>query len=139
MNFNHLKHKTFLVLIAFSLSAFLDGNVIAQSGTTSVSGTVFDQQGKNILGAAVTLTSAEKGFTRIATTNEDGIFAFPAIQPGVYRLEIETNGFKKFVQTEVPAVVDSPTEISVFLEVGSVSEIVTVKSNTAESLLNKQD
>ena len=54
-------------------------------------------------------------------------------------MEIETNGFKKFVQTEVRAIVDTPTEISAVLEIGDINEIVNVQSDTAESLLNTQD
>ena len=138
MSFHHLKSKTFLTLIVVLISAFLSVNLIAQSGTTSVSGTVFDQQGKVISGSAVTLTNAEKGFIRTATTNDNGTFIFPVIQPGIYRLEIETNGFKKFVNTEVRAFVDTPTDVSAVLEIGNVSETVNVRSNTAEALLNTQ-
>ncbi len=139
MNFHHLKNKTSLILIAIVISAFFSGNINAQSGTTSVSGTVFDQQGKIILGATVTLSNAEKGFTRTAATGDNGTFSFRGIQPGVYRLEIEMNGFKKFVQTEVRAIVDSPTEVSAVLEIGNISETVIIKNDTAESLLNTQD
>ncbi|MGI8786671.1 MAG: carboxypeptidase regulatory-like domain-containing protein [Pyrinomonadaceae bacterium] len=139
MNFHHLKNKIFLTLIVFLPIVFLSVNLNAQSGTTSVGGTIFDRQGKVILGAAVTLTNAEKGFARTATTDENGTFIFPAIQPGIYRLEVEMRGFKKFIQTQVRVFVDAPTNISGVLEVGSVSEIVTIKSDTAESLLNTQD
>ncbi len=139
MNFHHLKTKFRLIIITVLLSAFFIGNVIAQSGTTSVSGTIFDQQGEIISGATVTLTNTEKGFTRTATTNGNGTFSFRGIQPALYRLEVEMNGFKKFVNTEVRALVDTPTEISAVLEIGNVNETVIIKSDTAESLLNTQD
>ena len=139
MNFNYLKQKKFLILIAVVISAFFSLTGNAQSGTTSVSGTVFDQNGKIIIGATITLSNAEKGFSRKTISNENGAFIFPAIQPATYRLEIETNGFKKFIQTEVRALVDMPTEISAVLEVGNVNETVNVRSDTAEALLNTQD
>ena len=139
MNFNDLQQKTFLILIAVALSIFFNGNLNAQSGTTSVSGTIFDQQQKVISGSTVILSNTEKGFSRTAITNTNGTFSFPAIQPGVYRLEVEINGFKKFIRTEVRALVDTPTEISAVLEVGDINETVNVRSDTAEALLNTQD
>ena len=139
MSFHRIKNFFSLILITVLVSTFFAENLNAQSGTTSVGGTVFDQQGKVVFGAAVTLTNVEKGFIRTATTNDNGTFIFPVIQPGIYRLEVETTGFKKFVQTEVRAPVDTPTEISAVLEVGSVSEVVNVRSDTAEALLNLQD
>ncbi|MDQ3712657.1 MAG: carboxypeptidase-like regulatory domain-containing protein, partial [Acidobacteriota bacterium] len=121
------------------LCVFFGKNLNAQSGTTSVGGTVFDRQGQVVFGATVTLTNAEKGFVRTATTNDNGAFKFPVIQPGTYRLEVEMNGFKKFASSEVRASVDTPTEISAVLEIGNVNEVVNVRSDTAEALLNTQD
>ncbi len=93
--------KISLILIAVLICAFLSENLNAQSGTTSVGGTVFDQQGKVVFGATVTLTNAEKGFTRTATTGDNGTFIFPFIQPGSCRLEVEMSGFKKFINNKV--------------------------------------
>ena len=139
MNFNYFQQKIFPILIAVVISAFFSLTGNAQSGTTSVSGTVFDQNGKIIPGATITLSNAEKGFSRKTISNENGAFIFPAIQPAIYLLQIETNGFKKFIQTQIRAIVDTPTEISAVLEVGNVNETVNVRSNTAEALLNTQD
>lgn len=139
MSFNNLKGKIFPILIAVLFSAFLAGNINAQSGTTSVNGTVTDPQGNIIAGATVSLTNATKGFSRTATTTDNGTFSFPVIQPGNYRLEVEASGFKKFVQNEVHALVDTPTDITAALEVGNVSETVNVTTNTNEALLNTQD
>lgn len=122
-----------LTLFAVFISAFLVGNSTAQSGTTSVSGTVFDRRGQIIFGATVTLTDAEKGFARTAMTDDNGAFNFPVIQPGIYRLEVEMNGFKKFLQNEVRASVDTPTDVSAILEVGNINETVTVQSDSAPS------
>lgn len=113
--------------------------VAAQSGTTTVNGTVNDAQGNNISGASVTLTNSEKGFTRTLMTTESGSFNFPLIQPGVYSLIIESSGFKKFSQEELKALVDTPTNITAVLEVGNVTETVDVTGDNAESLLNTQD
>ncbi len=139
MNRHHQEINFQTILLIVLLCAFFAENLNAQSGTTSISGTIFDQNRQIISGATVKLTNAEKGFTRTTVSRENGTFSFPAIQPGVYRLEIEMNGFKKFLQNEIRALVDTPTEISAVLEIGDISETVNVKSDTAESLLNTQD
>lgn len=112
---------------------------MAQSGTASIGGTVFDRQNQLISGAAVTLSNSSKGFSRTAITNESGTFSFPGIEPGVYRLKIDMNGFKKFIQTDVLAIIDTPTEISAVLEIGDINETVNVISDSVESLRNTQD
>jgi hypothetical protein len=139
MNSKRLSQKKFLILVAVFIFAFLSVNTNAQSGTTSISGTVFDTQGQVVFGAAVALFNAEKGFVRNAVTGDNGAFTFSGIQPGIYRLEVEAEGFKKFSRNETRAFVDSPTEISVVLEVGTVSEVVNVPSDSAEATLNSQD
>ncbi len=137
MNSYHLKIKIFLLLIV--LSVLFKTNAFAQTGTTSITGTVFDQQKQAIVGAAVKLLNTEKGFSRTVTANLNGAFIFPGIQPGVYCLEVEMNGFKKFIGTDVKALVDTPTEVSVLLLVGDIRETVDVRINSAEALLNTQD
>ncbi|HZT58139.1 MAG TPA: carboxypeptidase-like regulatory domain-containing protein [Pyrinomonadaceae bacterium] len=111
----------------------------AQTGTSSVRGTVADAQGHVVPGATVTLVDPDKNTTRTQTTTEDGHFAFDLIPPGNYRLETTATGFKKSVITDVQALVASPTDLNVTLEVGNVSESVTVSTSSAEVLINTQD
>lgn len=108
-------------------------------GTSVISGTVRDQQDNLVAGAAVTLTNAEKNFTRNQTTSDNGSFTFSLIPPGVYQLEVEAQGFKKAQITEINALVDKPTEVSAKLELGDFKETVTVVSEAGEVLLNTQD
>jgi hypothetical protein len=128
-----------IVFVLVNLFVLCVGVSYAQTGTSTVNGTITDPQGNVIAGANVTLTNAEKGFSRTLVSSDNGTFTFSTIQPGVYRLEIEASNFKKFVQTELRALVDTPTDVSAVLEIGSVSETVTVTGGTAESLLNTQD
>jgi Carboxypeptidase regulatory-like domain len=120
------------------LSLVLSSSALAQTGTSSVRGTVTDQQGKSVVGASVTLTNVEKSFTRTQVTNDGGGYAFNAVPPGTYRLEVEATGFKKSVINDVRALVETPIEIDAQLEVGSISEVVNVTS-IAEAPLNTTD
>lgn len=127
------------MLIVLAISLFTGFSIFAQTGTSSVSGTVKDAQGNVAVGATVTLSNTEKNFTRTQTTNEDGSFSFLGLPPAAYTLEVSATGFKKTVLNDVQALVAKPTEINVQLEVGAVSESVTVSASDSEALINTQD
>lgn len=87
IRFRRLLHLTLLLLFIASFG-------YAQSGGTSVRGTVRDPQNNLVSGANVTLTDPERNFIRTQSTNEDGAYVFTAIPPGTYKLEISAPGFK---------------------------------------------
>lgn len=122
-----------LVLLISSMTTF------GQGGTSVISGTVRDQQENLVAGATVTLTNEERNFTRNQTTNDSGRFSFNLIPPGVYQLEVESQGFKKAQITGINALIDKPTDVNATLELGDFKETVTVVSNAGEVLLNTQD
>lgn len=113
-------------------------NAFAQSGTSTVRGTVADAQGNVVAGATVTLINDEKNFSRTQTTNDQGGYTFSSIPPDVYRVEAEAVSFKKTVVSDVRALVDTPTDVDVALEVGNVAETVDVSAAT-ESPINTTD
>jgi len=128
-----------LAISFIALLTFFAGNLQAQSDTSSISGSVTDSQGAVLGGATVTLSNAEKGFSRTVQTNDSGTYNFAAVPPDTYSVEVEKSGFKKSVQTNVIAPVGKPVEVNVKLEIGNVAETVTVTTNTVESLINTQD
>jgi hypothetical protein len=110
----------------------------AQAGTSTVTGTVTDPQGKVVAGATVKLTGTQGG-TRTAMTNDSGVYSFQSLQTGSYKLDVEMSGFKKASVSAFQALVDSKSEINVTLEIGQVTEVVNVDSGGLESLINTQD
>jgi len=130
-----------LVVIAGVIFSLVLGvlSASAQSGTSAINGNAIDPQGNRIAGATVTLTNAEKNFSRTQTTTDSGRFNFNLIPPGKYQIEVEAKGFKKAIVTDVSALIDKPSDVDVTLEVGAVNESVTVSSGAGEVLLNTQD
>src|SRR5262245_5268199 len=118
------------------LIILISSSALAQS--TVVRGAVTDQQGKAIAGAKVTLTSVAKNLSRSQTTNEEGIFVFNSAAPGNYRIDVEAASFKKVSIGNVDALVDTPREVNVQLEVGAVTEAMTVTS-TNDAPINTTD
>src|SRR5215212_1401700 len=68
-------------------------SVYAQGSTASLAGTVRDEQGLIVPGAAVTLAATENTFSRTVTTDPSGAFEFAGLLPGEYKMRIELAGF----------------------------------------------
>lgn len=124
---------TLLSVLLFSSVAF------SQQSTSSVRGTVRDPQGNVVSGATATISNPATNFSRTTTSNDSGQYAFESIQPGSYTLEFEAKGFKKSVLTEVGALVAKATDLDVQLEVGAVTESVSITVGAGEAIVNKQD
>ena len=126
-----------LFILAILISTLMVGVSYGQS-SASVRGTVADSQGAAVKGATITLQSESKSFSRTQISNADGNYSFNAIPPDSYRLEVVANGFKKSVVSSVKAMIDSTKELDVVLEIGGISETVTVTSAN-EAVLNTSD
>src|SRR5947208_229168 len=110
-----------------------------QTGTSGVSGTVTDPQGKAVPGAKVTITNVATNATRTMQTTDAGGYVFDLISPGDYRLEVEAKGFNKAVVSNVRALIGKSTESNVRLEVGQVSQVVEVRMAAQDVVINTQD
>jgi hypothetical protein len=116
------------------LAAFVASPAFAQ-GTSSITGTVTDSTGGVIPGATVTVTGVA-GVPFTAITNSEGVFTVPALGAGTYRVSVALQGFKTAVLEKVQVALGSPTNVSVKLELGQLSEQVKVSSSS--ELINTQ-
>jgi hypothetical protein len=123
--------------LAITIAAFSVKTAEAQSETATISGQVVDPAGTSVHGAQIELKSVDRGTATSTTTNEFGIYVFPAVHPGQYQLTVRMAGFR---QVDLPALVvnvQDHIEQNFRLQVGSVSESVTVEGTAP--LLNTQD
>ncbi len=134
-----LGRRTALMLSALLIALVSFVTASAQQGTSSVRGTVKDPQGNVVSGATVTLSNTGTNSSRTATTTENGVYGFEFVAVGDYSVEVEAPGFKKAVVTTIHALVAKPTSVDIQLEIGNVSESVTVASGSAELLVNRDD
>src|SRR5262249_31294774 len=86
------------VFPGLALTMLLATAVSAQTITGTISGTVVDPNGGIIPGASVTLIFAQTGTTRNTSTNAEGRFSFAALQPGVYTVKVEHQGFQTLMR-----------------------------------------
>ncbi len=115
-------------LALLALALLVNVGLFAQA-TTSLSGTVTDESGAAIPAATATLTSVQTGAVRSVQTDERGFYQFLQVPPGAYDLQAEMEGFRKGVVAAIELLVDSPATANVSLEIGAVSEVVTVEAD----------
>jgi hypothetical protein len=109
--------------------------VLAQSTVGSLSGLVSDPNGAAIVAAKVTLKNLATNEEFHGVTNSQGAFVFPQLVPGRYAATIEATGFKRADVTGIVIEVAQPSKIDLTMEVGTVSEEVTV-SGEAQEIIN---
>ena len=115
-------------LVGFVVLMFAVAGAWAQTGTTSVRGTVTDKTGATIAGAKVTVSNAGQGLHRETVTDGTGAYEFLALSPGGYSLTVESKGFRKFEQKNLQLLVNLPATVNAALEVGSASETIEVSA-----------
>ena len=108
----------------------------AQALYGSLTGTISDTSSAGVPGASVTIKNEDTGLELNATTDETGTYTIRNIAGGTYTLKAALQGFKEFVQTGIPITAGSIVRINGQLEVGALSESVTV---TTEAVLLKTD
>ena len=112
---------------------------IAQILYGSVVGVVKDPQGGFVPGATVTITNKETGLTRDAVTDTQGNYNFNNVLAGSYDVKVTLQGFRENVRSAVPVTIGQISRVEFTLEVGTVSETVTVASEAQLLQTDKAD
>ncbi|HEX6189006.1 MAG TPA: carboxypeptidase regulatory-like domain-containing protein [Pyrinomonadaceae bacterium] len=118
---------TNLIISAAVLMAIGCTGAFAQTATSRITGTVTDSTGASVGGANVTVTNEATGVSQSQTTSDAGVYAFGVLPVGTYTVTVERSGFKKFQKTANELTVNTPLTIDIAMEVGQVTETVTVQ------------
>ena len=126
-----MKHRLMRVIAPLLCLATITSATMAYGQvTTSLSGTVADTSGAVLPGADVVAKADETGTTFTAVTNERGLFHIPGMPIGRYTVTVSLQGFKTVALSDIRLNTATAAEVSVKLELGQLSETVTVKSGT---------
>jgi Carboxypeptidase regulatory-like domain len=125
--FRHIHHAVVLLAVAVLLT--LPGSAPAQVSTADIVGTVTDQAGAVITGAAVTAENTDTRERRTATTGESGDFFFNLLQPGRYTVSVQSKGFK-MSNTNLTVSAGDRARANVELQVGDVAQAVEVQAQS---------
>jgi len=127
-----------MVLLALMTAAL----VPAQETRATILGRLTDASGAVVAGAEVRATNAATGVSALAKSNQSGNYTMPYLIPGIYTVQAELAGFKKFVRESIQVRVNDTVELNIELAVGSMAEAIEVRAetpllSTAESSLGQ--
>jgi hypothetical protein len=114
------------LLCVWALTACLP--LFAQEFRAGITGIVRDSQGAVVPGVPIEAQSTATNNISRATTNGSGYYAFPVLPIGTYRLTVVAPGFKKAVRDELELRVGDQVQQDFTLDVGAISEQVTVSA-----------
>ena len=127
-----LKGAVFEALFLVLTVGLLSG-VNAQTSTVgNISGTVRDPKGAVIPKAEVAIQEERTGFSRTVTTNDEGFYSANTLPVGLYYVTVAPQGFKKSVKNGVELHVGDDLVINLTVEVGQMSETITVTAEGAQ-------
>lgn len=98
--------------------------------TTSLQGVVTDEQDAAIPEAVITVTNQSTSASRSTISNSAGAFSLVQLPPGSYSVEVQKPGFRTYTQ-QILLQVNTPATLNVRLEIGQVSETVSVMAEAA--------
>src|SRR6185295_8237920 len=110
---------------------------LAQVNAASLTGLITDTTGAVVPGATITATNTATNVEQTTKSDSSGYFTFPSLPIGVYQFTVEMQGFKKSIRNGVALQVGQKARIDFALEIGQVSESVSV--NSSAPLLTTQD
>ena len=115
-------------VLALALGA---GTAYAQGSTTStISGRVVDSSGGVLPGATVTAKHIATNTQASTVSNSEGVFNLPGLLLGTYEVSVALEGFKTMVIKDVVITAGQGADVAAKLEVGGISETVTVASSS---------
>lgn len=123
-----MNRRTWLLVCVLAL--LVPALASAQQGTTEVRGQVTDPQGGVLPGVNIVVRNQDTGMFRETVSNADGSFFVAGIVPGMYQIEAELQGFKKYNRRDVRLEIGKTATADIRLEVGSISEVVNVQAES---------
>ncbi len=130
-----MKNKLIRLVLSFG-ALFVFTSVALGQNTGTITGTVQDQSGAVVAGANVKAQNPATNFSRETVSATNGFYRFDQLPVGTYTITTEAAGFKKSVMQSVALSVNDALTVDIKLEVGQVSEIVTVSE--APSAVNTE-
>ena len=93
-----------------------------------ITGQVGDSSGAGVPNATVTLTNTTTNAVRQASSNDQGLYTFASVPPGIYNVKVEHTGFKTTTSNNVEVQVQQTVRLDLLLQVGQVSESIEVSA-----------
>jgi hypothetical protein len=115
------------LVLAWSMMAT---SLAAQILYGSIVGVVKDSQGAVMPGATITIVNRDTNLTRETTTDAQGNYSVVNVLPGSYDVKVSLQGFRENIRSGVPVIIGEISRVEVTLELGALTETITVASST---------
>ena len=118
-----------LLLLAIAIAVTPAANAQVLYG--SIVGTVTDESGASIPGATVSIMNTGTGASQEGSTSEVGLYRFINVQAGSYDVTVNSDGFRAYLSEGVTVTVNTITRVDIPMQVGAVTEQITVEATAA--------
>ena len=119
-----MKVRTVALLVAILAACLSPLGSRAQSAQGRISGQITDASGAAVAGASVTIENLNTHVARVLQTNSSGDYVAPDIDPGLYAVIVEAQGFNKVVREHVQIEVANDLRVNFQLKPGTLAETV---------------
>jgi len=126
------RHRKSVLNFGVAAAVLLSAAVAWAGITGSISGTVTDPSGAVMPGVTVTVTSTSTNVQSRTVTDAKGFYSFPALNVDFYNVTVNQAGFRNFLESGVRINANSAILIDIKLEVGQVTNTITVQSDTLQ-------
>ena len=128
----HLLRRVFIISVLIVGGVFGHGLVAtAQLTVSALRGTVTDESGGAVPGAAIVVRNVDTGFERRLETNEQGFYEVPDIQRGTYSVQVTASGFTTVNAEDIVITSSEIRRLDVKLTVGALADETTVVAGAA--------
>ena len=128
--------KTLLLAVSLAIAA---APIQAQVLYGSIVGAVEDPSGASVPGATVTITNTQTAATRESKADDQGRYTLVSLLPGTYSLAVSAPGFRTITRTGIAVTINTVTRVDTRLEVGQISDKITVESTAAALQTDRSD
>src|SRR5687767_14675239 len=125
-----MRRSSMFLYVLFAAFLIAPTTASAQAVSGTLLGNITDSSGGALPGATVIATEVETNVSRSTVANEAGYYIFSSLLNGRYTVSAEIQGFKKTVRQNVKVDVNTTIRVDLILEVGAVTEAVTVSAET---------
>ena len=127
------KWSTWVVVLSVLCLIVVSGKSLnAQQAGALLTGTVKDSTGAVIAGAKVTLKNSDTNIARTIDSGKDGDYLFPQISIGTYEVEVEQQGFKKYVRKGIKLEINQNARLDIVLQVGTAAQVIEVTGGVTQ-------
>ncbi len=126
-----MAYKAFRLIAVLAMGILTGALLYAQEFRGRIQGSVMDSSQAVVVGATVTLLNTQTGVSTIRETNETGHYIFDLVDPGMYTITVERQGFAKFVQEKITLQQRGDIAVIATLRAGDVKETVTVSAEAS--------